>query len=247
GERNGGNYAKAEGIPPMSNSPTISSENCVEARSRRLEPEQVTVLDEEVVRRAMQRLPVETLQRIGIPIGLTAVAEEQHRARSRLIREEIVAVQRTIPHRQRRLSIDDERIVGAILVPQIVGHAQIVLADQTQEDRPRQLVLELETRDHVASDETVVGPAPVILIVESAFNTRTITRPDIQRKLDQIDVRLRPLVEVLVVPADVEQVGVEDLPLRRRQREDVIVIGDARPAGEGQQLSRRRLDLVAGV
>ena len=95
-------------------------EECCEERVRELLAEtsggpttyirnRVAVLHEEVVRRANERLEVESVERIRRRVGLAAVAKEQHGPRTRLIREQPVAVQLRAARRQRLLAVDEQR------------------------------------------------------------------------------------------------------------------------------------------
>src|SRR2546423_14574820 len=59
-----------------------------------LQPEAIAVLGEEIVRRATQRLPVEPVDWIRVPIGAASVAQESHCSGGCVIGAEIVAVQR---------------------------------------------------------------------------------------------------------------------------------------------------------
>src|SRR4029079_6402948 len=92
----------------------------------------------------------------------------------------------------------------------------------------------------------MIAAPPVVLIIESALDSRAIARPERHCQLNQVDISLRPFEEILVLSTDIEQIAVELLPLRCRQREDIVVIGDSRTAGE-RNPPRRPLDLIVGV
>ncbi len=205
-----------------------------------LQPHQIAVLHEEVVRCANERLEVEPVERIRRRVGLAPVAKEQHGSRTRLIREEPVAVQLRASRRERLLAVDEQRIERARLVAEIVVLDEIVLADDAQKDRSRELILGLHARNGVAADERVIGPPPIVLVDVRAGDAELIGRPQVHRERQIVDVGLRPLEEVLVLPADVRRGRAEARPLRRRQRGDVVAVGNAADADE-----RNRVDLRA--
>ena len=144
------------------------------------------------------------------------------------------------PRRERLLAVDEQRIERARLIAKIVLLGEVVLADDAQKDRPRELILGLHARNGVAPDERVIGAPPVVLIDVRARDAQLIGRPQIQRERQIVDVGLRPLEEVLVLPADVRRRCAEARPLRRRQRRDVVAVRNSPDADE-----RNRVDLRA--
>src|SRR6185436_12924359 len=134
--------------------------------------------------------------------------------------------------RKRLRSVDDQREERSRLIAQVVMLGEIVLADHAEEDRARELILGFDARDRVATDHAVVRAPPVVLIAQRAVYTKMVGGAEGRRERDVVDVGLRPLEEILVLPKHVEHVRVEARPLRRGEREDVISIGNSPDANE---------------
>src|SRR5215831_12789727 len=124
----------------------------------RLHPEKIAPLDEEPVAGATQALEA---KRVGL-VERGAVPEEQHGAgRGPVGKEEVVAevVDGAAAGRADALlrgRVEHERCAGA-RVDERAALLREVLADVAEENRPRQLVLELQARD-VGGRETAAVP-----------------------------------------------------------------------------------------
>src|SRR6478672_13304691 len=133
--------------------------------NRPSQPEEIARLDVEAVARALQ--PVESQRpRFGEE---TAVAREEDGARRRLVGEERVDSKAVALERGRRKKeagcriADDDGQVGPRIVAQRVLRAAGVLADESQKDRPRHLVLDFQPRNASHADGGSVGAAVVRL------------------------------------------------------------------------------------
>src|SRR5438105_14983146 len=118
---------------------------------------------------------------------------------------------------ERALSANEQRVEGSALVAQVVVLTHVVLADEAQERRARDLILQLDARDFVAPDKRVIGAPPIILVSKCRVDPSPVTRTEAGAELYEIDVRLRPLEKVLVLAADVKDIAAEAGPLRCRE------------------------------
>src|SRR5207249_4653372 len=123
----------------------------------------------------------------------------------RSIREQVIAMEARAPRGDRSATADDERKKGARLVAQVVVLAQVVLADGPQKHRRRELILELEARDQSAPDTAPVGPPPEVLKRVRSIDADTDRRSRAHAHRDVVNVRLRPLEEILVPTPEVHE------------------------------------------
>src|SRR3954465_13103058 len=137
------------------------------------EAEQVARLQEERVVGAREAAQAEAARKLERLRGLTrvqvagAVAEEEHRARVRLIREQevsaeaaVLAGDRLLIREPRAAVVGDDRQLGAAHVAKRIPIERLILTDQPHEHRTRDLILHLEARDAVVADDAPVG-API--------------------------------------------------------------------------------------
>src|SRR6266850_915042 len=121
---------------------------------------------------------------------------------------------------------NQNRGARAGVIAQRIGLVLDVLAHQPDEQRPRQLILDLDPCDAPDIDETPVGAAVDLLPEIAERVAHPVSGPVRDIDAQQQQVGGRPLEEVLVMALQEEAAAAEMLPLGRADLNDVLAVAD---------------------
>src|SRR5882672_3534357 len=223
--------AAANRVAIMENIPAV-----MYARGREpqewLQPEQVAQLHKQYV--IGPREPTEP--ECVLVLHVAAVPCEHHGSRDRLIAEQRidveVVVRAGLGARHRRRPGNQDRRAGPRIIAQRIRLILDVLADESDEQRPRELVLDLGAQNATDIHQAAVG-ATIHLLPEVADGIPHPLRGAVRQvHAEEQKVRGRPFEEVFVVTLEEEPAAAEVLPLGRPDLNDVLPIRDRRLSDE---------------
>src|SRR6478672_1239742 len=140
-----------------------------------------------------------------------SVSREHDRPRNRLVREQpvdpqIVARKSEVTGEAAVDLLPNDRVVCAGVVVELRLLLGVVLPDDTEEDRSRDLIFDLEPRDLANADGAAVRLPVVLDVLVLRIDAKLVDRPEAQVAREVHDIGGRPLVEVLVLTPDPEQI-----------------------------------------
>src|SRR5467141_3346482 len=223
--------AAANRVAIMENVPAVMYARGREAQEW-LQSEQVAQLHKQRVIGPLQ--PAEP-ERILI-LHVAAVPCEHHGSGDRLIAEQRIEVEVVVRAGlgagHRRWPGNQDRRAGPRIIAQRVRLILDVLADESEEQRPRQLVLDLGAQNAADIHQAAVG-ATIHLLPEVADGIPHPLRGTIREvHTEEQEIGRRPFEEVFVVTPQEEPAAAEVLPLGRPDLNDVLPIPDRRLSDE---------------